>query len=227
MSVIELKNVNLNYPIYNLSRSLRSVILGKGLNIHFVPALKKINLSLNKGDRVGLMGNNGCGKTTLLKMIGGIFYPSDGELIVREKPFSLFDISMGLNLEATGIENIFIMGYLRGLSKNEIQNKINDIIEFAEIEKFSHLPCNTYSSGMKIRLATAIAINLDPKLLLIDEFFGAGDQNFLKKSRTALIKKAQGIDTLVFASHNRILINSICNRLVKLDNGEIVEDIRI
>ncbi len=227
MSVIELKNVNLNYPVYNLSRSLRSVILGKGLNIHFIPALKKINLSLNKGDRVGLMGNNGCGKTTLLKMIGGIFYPSDGEVIVREKPFSLFDISMGLNLEATGVENIFIMGYLRGLSKDDINNRIDDIIEFAEIEKFSNLPCNTYSSGMKIRLATAIALNLEPKLLLIDEFFGAGDQNFLKKSRMALIKKAQAIDTLVFASHNRTLIDSICNRLVKLDKGEIVEDIKI
>ena len=99
---------------------------------------------------------------------------------INSKSFFTFRYKHGIKSEATGIENIFIMGYLRGLSKNEIQNKINDIIEFAEIEKFSHLPCNTYSSGMKIRLATAIAINLDPKLLLIDEFFGAGDQNFLK-----------------------------------------------
>ena len=170
MSVIELKNINLNYPVYNLSRSLRSVILGKGLNVHFIPALKKINLKLNKGDRLGLVGNNGCGKTTLLKLIGGIFYPTDGELIVREKPFSLFDISMGLNLEATGIENIYIMGYLRGLSKNDIENRIDDIIEFSELKKFSNLPCNTYSSGMKIRLATALALNFEPKLLSLMSF---------------------------------------------------------
>ena len=114
-------------------RSLRSVILGKGLNVHFIPALKKINLKLNKGDRLGLVGNNGCGKTTLLKLIGRIFYP-DGELIVRENLFT-FDISMDLNLEATGIENIYIMGYLRGLSKNDIENRIDDIIEFSKIKK--------------------------------------------------------------------------------------------
>ena len=129
-------------------------------------------------------------------MIGGIFYPTIGELIVRENLFH-FSIYMGLNPQATGIENIYIMGYLRGLSKDEINNRIVDIIEFAEIEKFSNLPCNTYSAGMKIRLATAIALNFEPKLLLIDEFFGAGDSNFLKKSRIALVKKVEKIDTLI------------------------------
>jgi len=227
MSVIELNNVDLNYPIYNLSRSIRSAILGKGLKVHFVPALKKINLTLNKGDRLGLIGNNGSGKTTLLKVIGGIYQPSQGKIIVKEKPLSLFDISMGLNSDATGVENIYIMGYLRGLSKFDIQKRINDIIEFAEIEKFSNLPCNTYSAGMKIRLATAIALNLEPRLLLIDEFFGAGDKEFLEKSRIALVKKIEKIDTLIFASHNEELVNNICNRLIKLENGEIVEDVRI
>ena len=224
MSVIELKNIYLNYPVYNFSRSLRSNILGKGSNIHFVPALKKINLKLNKGDRVGLMGNNGCGKTTLLKIIGGIYYPTDGELIVREKPFSLFDISMGLNLEATGVENIFLPGYLRGFTKEKIDEKINSIIEFSELDDFIKLPINTYSSGMKIRLATAIALNLDPKLLLIDEFFGAVDANFLKKSRDAMKEKITDIGTIIFASHNKSLVDSICNRLIILDKGEIKED---
>lgn len=227
MPLIELINVNLNYPVYNLSRSLRTSMLGKGFKVHFIPALKKINLSLNKGDRLGLMGNNGSGKTTLLKTIGGIYYPSDGKIIVREKPLSLFDVSMGLNPDATGVENIYIMGYLRGFSKENIKNRVQGIIEFAEIEKFSNLPCHTYSSGMKIRLATSIALDLEPKLLLIDEFFGAGDENFLKKSRNALKKKIEQIDTLIFASHNRELINGICNRIVKLENGEIIEDLRI
>ena len=227
MSVIELKNVNLNYPIYNLSRSLRSVLLGKGLQVQFIPALKNINLSLKKGERLGLMGNNGCGKTTLLKIIGGIYYPSSGEVSVKEKPLSLFDISMGLNLDATGIENIFILGYLRDLSKNDIQSRIDDIIDFAEIKNFSNLPCHTYSAGMKIRLATAIALNMEPNLLLIDEFFGAGDSKFLEKSRIALVKKVEKIDNLIFASHNRTLINNICNRLITLENGKIVEDIKI
>ncbi len=227
MPVIELFNVNLNYPVYNLSRSLRTAILGKGFKVHFIPALKKINLSLKKGDRLGLMGNNGSGKTTLLKIIAGIYSPSEGKIIVREKPLSLFDVSMGINPEATGVENIYIMGYLRGLSKENIKKRVKNIIEFAEIDKFSNLPCHTYSAGMKIRLATSIALEMEPKLLLIDEFFGAGDKNFLEKSRIALKKKIEQIDTLIFASHNGELINSICNRIVKLQNGEIIEDFRI
>ncbi len=227
MSIIELNNVTLNYPIYNLSRSLRTIMFGKGFKVHFIPALKKISFKLEKGERLGLMGNNGCGKTTLLKVIGGIYQPTEGEIIVREKPLSLFDVNMGMNGDATGIENIFIMGYLRGLSKQTIENRVENIIKFAEIEKFAKLPCHTYSAGMKVRLATSIALDLEPRLLLIDEFFGAGDKDFLEKSRIALKKKIDQIDTLIFASHNQELINSICNRVLKLENGTIAEDIKI
>ncbi len=227
MSVVIIKNLSLNYPIYNLSRSFRSVLLRKDKGVKFIKALDNISLELKKGDRLGLMGNNGSGKTTLLKIIGGIFHPSSGEIVTNEKPFSLFDISMGLNPDATGIENIYLLGYLRGLKKPEIKKRIDNIIEFAEIESFANLPCNTYSAGMKIRLATSIALDLEPKLLLIDEFFGAGDANFLEKSRLALTAKVKTIDTLIFASHNRTLINNVCNRLIKIEKGKIVEDIRL
>ena len=225
--IIELINVNLNYPIYSMNRSLRSIMLNRKKNqINFIHALKDINLNIKKGERIGLMGPNGCGKTTLLKTIGGIFYPSSGSIDVKLKPFSLFDINMGLNVEATGVENIYILGYLRGFAKQEISNRLAAIIEFSELNEFAHLPVNTYSSGMKIRLATSIALEIEPKLLLIDEFFGAGDDNFQKKSKIALRDKIHKIDVLIFASHNLDIIKSICNRIITLKKGEIVEDIK-
>lgn len=224
-TTIKLTNVNLNYPIYSMNRSLRSLILRKkGNTIKFIHALKNINLEIKKGDKIGLLGNNGSGKTTLLKTISGIYPPSSGEIYVQNKTFSLFDIQMGLNGDATGIENIYILGYLRGFSKQEISTKIDKIIDFSELKEFINLPINTYSSGMKIRLVSSIALEINPKILLIDEFFGAGDENFMEKSRKALREKISDLDTIIFASHNKSLVESICNRFIKMKNGEIIED---
>lgn len=227
-TIIKLTNVELHYPIYSMNRSLRSVILGKNKNnIKFIHALKNISLDVKKGDKIGLIGNNGSGKTTLLKTIGGIFTPSSGDIYLKHKTFSLFDIQMGLNGDATGIENIYILGYLRGFNKREIEKKIDKIIHFSELEDFINLPINTYSSGMKIRLVSSIALEINPKILLIDEFFGAGDENFMNKSREALKEKIIDIDVIIFASHNMNLIKSICNRLITIEKGEIREDKKI
>ena len=227
-TIIKLTNVELHYPIYSMNRSLRSVILGKNKNnIKFIHALKNISLDVKKGDKIGLIGNNGSGKTTLLKTIGGIFTPSSGDIYVKHKTFSLFDIQMGLNGDATGIENIYILGYLRGFDKKEIEKKIDKIIRFSELEDFINLPINTYSSGMKIRLVSSIALEINPKILLIDEFFGAGDENFMNKSREALKEKIIDIDVIIFASHNMNLIKSICNRLITIEKGKIREDKKI
>jgi len=224
-TIIKLTNVELNYPIYSMNRSLRSIILNKKKNnIKFIHALKNINIEIKKGDKIGLLGKNGSGKTTLLKTISGIYIPSSGKIFVKHKTFSLFDIQMGLNGDATGIENIYILGYLRGFKKNVIREKIDTIVEFSELKDFIHLPINTYSSGMKIRLVTAIALEIDPKILLIDEFFGAGDENFMEKSRNALKKKITNLDTIIFASHNKLLVESICNRVITMSKGEIFED---
>ena len=125
-----------------------------------------------------MVGNNGSGKTTLLKTISGIYVPSKGSVRVKYSPFTMFDINMGLNLEATGTENIYLLSYLRGFSKAEIETKINTITEFADLGKFINLPLNTYSNGMKIRLATSIALEINPKILLIDEFLEQGIQTF-------------------------------------------------
>jgi ABC-type polysaccharide/polyol phosphate transport system ATPase subunit len=131
---------------------------------------------------------------------------------------------MGLNGDATGIENIYILGYLRGFTKEEIDKKIDRIIQFSELEDFINLPINTYSSGMKIRLVSSIALEIDPKILLIDEFFGAGDTSFMEKSRKALKEKINNIESIIFASHNKNLVESICNRMIVMDKGEIKDD---
>ena len=166
----KLTDINLHYPVYSMNRSLRSMILRrKGSNIKFIHALKNINLNAKKGDRIGLIGNNGSGKTTLLKIIGGIYSPSSGSVFIKHDPYSLFDVSMGLNADATGIENIYILGYLRGFTKTQILERIDKIIEFSELNDFINLPINTYSSGMKIRLATSFALEIESKILLIDE----------------------------------------------------------
>lgn len=226
--LIKLINVNLHYPIYSMNRSLRSMLLKKKENkIKFIHALKNINLNIKKGERVGLIGKNGSGKTTLLKTISGIFPVTSGTIDIKRQTFSLFDVNMGLMQDATGIENIYILGYLRGFSKYEISKRIKSIVEFSELKEFAELPMSTYSSGMKVRLATAIALEIEPELLLIDEFFGAGDESFLNKSRKALENKIHNIDILIFASHDLKLIQSICNRIITLDKGEIVEDKRV
>lgn len=224
-AVIQIKNIHLDYPIYGENKSLRSIILRRKSTTNYIKALDGINLDINFGDRIGLIGTNGSGKTTLLKTISGIYFPSKGSIKITHTPFTMFDINMGLNVEATGIENIYLLSYLRGLSKFEIQSKIKGITEFADLGKFINLPLYTYSSGMIIRLATSIALQINPKILLIDEFFGAGDPDFLKKTRNKFKEKINKIDALVFASHNHDLINSICNRIIVMERGKIIKDI--
>ena len=226
MSVnISLKNVSLKYPIYNTYKSFRSLITGKyKKKINIIKALKNINLNIYKGEKVALLGRNGSGKTTLLKTIGGIYNPSEGELIVNKKYSTLFDIDMGMNNEATGLENIYLMGYLRGLNSKQIDEKLSKIVEFSELENFINIPITAYSSGMIVRLATAIAIEINTDILLIDEFFGAGDQKFKDKTVNVLINKINEIETLVFATHDLKLAKSICNRFVTLEDGQIIND---
>ena len=141
--LIKLMNVNLHYPIYSMNRSLRSMLLKKKENkIKFIHALKNINLNIKKGERIGLMGRNGSGKTTLLKTISGIFSPTSGTIDIKRQTFSLFDVNMGLMQDATGIENIYILGYLRGFSKYEISKRIESIVEFSELKELFKSACS-------------------------------------------------------------------------------------
>ena len=131
---------------------------------------------------------------------------------------------MGLNMDATGVENIKMISYLFNLEQLESSDSIKKIQAFSELGKFMNLPVRTYSSGMKVRLTTSISIQINPKFLIIDEFFGAGDKSFIEKARLALKKQYTNLDGLVFASHQENLVKSICNRIITLDKGEIVSD---
>ena len=223
--LLETQNLCLEYPIYNFEKSLRRKFLNReNKNIKYISALKNINFKMEYGDRVGLIGNNGSGKTSFLKTLAGIYQPTSGNIILNQKPFCMFDTSMGLNQDATGRENIKIIIYVRGFKNINNQKIFDEIINFSELGHFIDLPVRTYSSGMKVRLATAICLWLKPKLLLIDEFFGAGDQHFRKKTQDAFNEKFRDISGFILASHEEALVNNLCNKIIKFENGTIVKE---
>lgn len=231
-SAIEINNLSLSYPIYgdtdlNLRKKIVNLFSKNKLKpkITTINALKNINLVINEGEKVGLIGPNGSGKTTFLKTIAGIYNPTFGTIKCKFEVYTLLDIGMGLNSDATGIENIEIMSLIRGLSVNEIYNKKNNIIEFSGLKESINYPLRTYSSGMTVRLAASIALESNFDILAIDEFFGAGDEDFRKKTEKKLKQMMKNSKAVLFASHDINLVKSICNRIIRFEKGEIVENI--
>lgn len=231
--IIKVKNVNLEYPIYEQAETnLRSVIASYfskkyKIGIKKVHALNNINIEIKSGERVGLIGPNGSGKTTFLKMLAGIYSASSGIIDINDKINTLLDVGMGLNDDATGIENIEIMCLLRDIDIKTIKNRKQAIINFSGLNDAIHLPLRAYSSGMKVRLATAIALEFEFNVLLIDEFFGAGDEDFRIKTEKKLKEMIYNSKVVLFASHDENLIHQICNRKVRFEKGQIIEDIKI
>lgn len=184
-------------------------------------ALKGISIKVEKGECVGIIGSNGAGKSTLLSLILGNVYPTRGRVSVSEKITPLLELGAGFHPDMTGRENILINGVLLGLTKNEVMERMEDIIAFSDISDFINLPVRTYSTGMYLRLAFSVAIHMDPKLLLIDEILSVGDEAFQKKSRNALLNLINGGVTTIFVSHQMSAIKEICHRAIWLDGGEI------
>lgn len=186
-------------------------------------ALKNINLHIEEGETVGLIGHNGSGKSTLLKLITKIIYPTEGQIKTCGRVSSLLELGAGFHPDFTGRENIYINASIFGLSKKEIDKKLDSIIAFSELEGFIDSPIRTYSSGMYIRLAFAVAVHVEPQILLMDEILAVGDANFQKKCIEKIKEfKKQGI-TIVFVSHNMNDVYEICDRVVWLDHGKIKE----
>ena len=226
---INIKNLDLKYPLFSskgfsLRKKLINFIYNENLDLKSVHALKNINIEMNDGDRVGLVGPNGSGKTSLLKIIAGIYPPTIGNISISHKPYTLIDVSMGMNLDANGLENIYLMSYLRNIDVNEIDNNLGNIVEFSGIGEAINREVRTYSSGMKIRLATSISLFLETDIFLIDEFFGAGDKDFIQKAKNELIKKIEKTGILVIATHDENIINTYCNRKIKIVDGKVAED---
>ena len=229
---IKLQNVNVSFKIFsNNQRSIKNKILNfttggkiiKSATKHDqVVALNNINLSLSKGDRLGIIGHNGSGKTTLLRVLSGIYVPVSGFYESNGTISSLLDISMGLDIDATGYENIYIRGLLHGLSKDEIRKSIDEIKTFSGLGDFINYPVNTYSSGMMMRLAFSISTTINSQILILDEWLSVGDEDFSKKAEKRLKDMVNKSEILVFASHNFDMVRSICNKIITLEHGNVL-----
>lgn len=234
MSKIIFKDVSIDFPIFNatgrsLTSSLLKVATGGLLDSDpngrvMVHALSGVTFEINEGERLGLVGHNGAGKSTMLRALSGVYAPSKGVVEIFGSIGSLIDISLGINLEASGRENIFIRGALLGLTKAEIQNKFAEIVEFSELGDFIEMPVRTYSSGMHLRLAFAVSTIVRPEILLMDEWLSVGDESFKNKAETRLEELVSSTKILVIASHSRELIESTCNRVIWLEHGKVKMD---
>ena len=186
-------------------------------------ALKNINLTVNKGDAIGIIGANGAGKSTLLKILSKITPPTTGEIKLRGSVSSLLEVGTGFHPELTGRENIFLNGAILGMTKKEIINKFDDIVEFAGINKFLDTPVKRYSSGMSVRLAFSVAAHMEPDILIVDEVLAVGDADFQKKclGKMGEVTKKAG-RTILFVSHNMGAIQNLCNKCILLEAGRII-----
>lgn len=187
----------------------------------YILALDRISFDVSDGQRVGLVGSNGCGKSTLLRVLGGLYAPTGGILETKGTVSSLFNLNLGVQADASGLENIFIRGIVKGWSYRQVRAKVDEIIEFAELEDVIDLPLRTYSDGMRMRLLFAIATAFSPEILLLDEWIGAGDSRFQEKAAKRMNSLVENAGVTVMASHNRTLIKNVCDVAIWLDAGRI------
>ena len=234
MTHITLDKVCLVFPVYNAdARSLKSSLVNVATGGQLragnrggvtVRALADISLSIAPGERVGLVGHNGSGKSSLLRVLNGVYRPSSGNISVEGEIGSLLDLNIGTNPEATGLENITMCAALMGIPKHVVAERLSDIINFSELGNYISMPVRTYSTGMQMRLMFSIATTMSPQILLMDEWLSVGDESFVKKAEERLGKLVSETDILVFASHSRKTITSTCNRLIWLEHGRIKAD---
>lgn len=223
---IEVCDVTKSFKIYyDKARTLKErLVFWKTSSSEEYVALKNINLKIKKGETVGLIGINGSGKSTLLKLMTKIIYPTKGKIITHGKLTSLLELGAGFHQDFTGRENIYFNAAIFGLTKAEIDKRVDEIIEFSELGDFIDNPVRTYSSGMYMRLAFSIAINVDAEILLIDEILAVGDQHFQEKCFNKLKELKESDKTIVIVSHNLDQIKDLCTRAVWIYNGNIQMD---
>ena len=185
-------------------------------------ALKNIDLTIHRGDVVGIIGKNGSGKSTLLKVIGGVSQPSSGTITVNGNISALLELGAGFNPEISGMENIFFYGSIVGFSKKQMVERIESILEFADIGRFIYQPIKRYSSGMKARLAFSVAIHIDPQILIIDEVLAVGDELFHRKCYAKIEQFIKEEKTILFVSHGPATINELCSKALLIDQGELI-----
>ncbi|TZF91219.1 ABC transporter ATP-binding protein [Cognatilysobacter lacus] len=232
MPSISIANCDLQLPIYGtINRSFKGAVLSSATggriasasrNVTVVQALKDISLEIRSGDRVGLMGHNGSGKTSLLRLMSGIYEPTAGRVHVEGKVSSFINLGLGLDHEATGYENILLCGLMFGLRHGEIRSLTPSIAEFSGLADFLDMPVRTYSSGMLMRLVFSIVTSVHAEILLMDEWLSVGDADFVAHAESRLNSLVDAAGILVLASHSEETIRAHCNMIVRLEHGEIV-----
>ncbi len=233
MARIRVEGVSLDFPLYHGSaRSLKKTVfaaasgrLGEDKRQRVVvEALRDIDIELRSGDRLGLVGTNGAGKTTLLRTMAGIYEPGVGRVRIEGVLNALLDPQLGMNVDLTGRENIMLRGLYNGFSKRQIALLEQDVQDFAELGEFLDLPVRFYSSGMVVRLGFALATSIRPEVLLMDEWFLAGDANFIAKARARLESVVRGAEILVLSSHLPGAVLEWCTRVIWMDHGRVRMD---
>jgi len=224
--VIRVEDVCKDFRIYkDKSHTFKDWILFKNRHNYTVNhVLSNVSFTVNRGQALGLIGHNGCGKSTTLKLLNKILYPDSGNIYMNGKISSLIELGAGFHPDMTGRENIYINASIFGLKKHEIDERLDDIIRFSELERFIDSPVRTYSSGMYMRLAFSIAINVNADILLVDEILAVGDANFQKKCFDKMKEIKSSGTTIVIVSHSMDQIKSICDRVIWLEEGKIRED---
>lgn len=230
MSHIRLNKLSLHLPIFDAdSRLLRQVLFkrrtGGKLSLDggvVVKALEDITLSIEEGDRVGIIGHNGAGKSTMLRALAGVYAPTSGSIDVEGKISALLSPGLGMDAEDTGFENIINIGVMLGLTVKELQSRKDEIAEFTELGEYLALPVRTYSSGMLLRLAFAAVTIIEPDILLLDEGLGAGDARFAKQAQKRSNEMMERANILVIASHSEAIVSDLCNKAMLLEQGRLV-----
>lgn len=240
MAYIELKGASLDLPIYDVQgRSLKKKVMRMGRRnaiaedtegVIVVRALDNVDLRVETGDRIGLIGRNGAGKSTLLRTMAGIYSPTRGTVTSDGKIVPLLDIGLGMDENSTGMQNIRLRGLLLGMSDVEIRAKQQSIADFCELGDYLDLPLRTYSSGMRVRLAFAVSTAVDAEVLLLDEVMGVGDASFLHKAQNRLQDLHSRAEIVVLAMHSNAEIRKVCNKALWMEQGRVrafgeVEDV--
>jgi len=231
MAFVELKGATLDLPIYDVQgRSLKRQVMRMGRRntiaedndgVIVVRALDNIDLRLDSGDRIGLIGHNGAGKSTLLRTMAGIYPPTSGTVTRNGKVVPLLDISLGMDENSTGLQNIRLRGLLLGMSDAEIRDKQREIADFCELGDYLDLPIRTYSNGMRVRLAFAVSTAVDAEILLLDEVMGVGDAAFMHKAEQRLADLHGRAEIVVLAMHSNREIRRVCNKALWMERGRV------
>jgi ABC-2 type transport system ATP-binding protein len=226
---ITTKDACVDFPIFDAkSRSLKKTVMGmvggnidSGAKVPIIEALRDISLQLDHGARVGLVGHNGAGKSTLLRLLAGIYEPTRGVAEIHGRVAPVFDLGVGMDPEISGYENIMIRGLFLGMTRKQMEERVDDIADFTELGDFLGMPLRTYSTGMRVRLALGVVTSIDPEILLLDEGIGAVDAAFLDKSKKRLSELVERSGLLVFASHSDEFLRDLCDTAIWMEHGRV------